>query len=113
MPTPTDLAARFIAKLWHAQPRYDSAFGVLAVKDWDTGDWSNHPVASYSPDPPNTANLTGVNDLYFTPCLFTDPRAKKEFALPSRILYADLDEVDPRKLTIPASLAWETSPGKF
>jgi AAA domain/RepB DNA-primase from phage plasmid len=115
MPSPTsDLAAHFIAKLWSLQPHEPrEPFGILAVKDWDTGDWSNHPVAAYSPNPPNTANLEGADDLYFTPCLFDQPRARKEFAAPSRILYADLDEVDPVALDLCPTLAWETSPDHF
>jgi hypothetical protein len=113
MPSTSDLAARFIAKLWHAQPHYDGAFGVLAVKDWDTGEWTNHPISAWSPDPPNTANLEETSDLYFAPCLFSQPRALKEYVQPSRILYADLDEVDPRTLDIAPSLAWETSPEHF
>lgn len=113
MPTTTDLAARFIAKVWAAQPHHSGLFGILATKDWNTGEWANHPCSAFSPNPPNTTNLEGCDDLYFTPCLFNAPRAQKEYAEPSRVLYADLDEVDPRNLDIPPSLAWETSPDRF
>lgn len=113
MATTTDLAAKFIAKVWAAQPHHNGLYGVLATKDWDTGEWSNHPVSAFSPAPTNTANLEGADDLYFTPCLFTQPAARKEHAEPSRVLYADLDEVDPRTLDIPPSLAWETSPHRY
>lgn len=115
MPTSTsDLASRFIAKLWSVQPHVNgNLFGVLATKDWDTGAWANHAVNPRSPNAPNTANVEGTDDLYFTPCLFDAPRARKEHAQPSRVLYADLDEVDPRKLDIAPTLAWETSPGHF
>jgi hypothetical protein len=112
--TTTDLAARFIAKMWRLQPHYDGLFGVLATKDWDTGAWDNHPIDAFSDDPPASAEIERHPDLYFAPCLFDAPRAKKENAQPSRILYADLDEVDPRTLDdFPPSLAWETSPDHF
>lgn len=113
MPTTSDLAARFIARMWAAQPHHAGLFGILATKNWDTGEWTNHPCSAFSPNPPNTVAVEGADDLYFTPCLFNEPRARKDHAEPSRLLYADLDEVDPNTLDIPPSLAWETSPDRF
>ena len=54
-------------------------------------------------------------DLYWCPAIFT-PEAqgrRKESVLPGRILYADLDPVDPRGVAIRPTVAWESSPGRF
>lgn len=53
-------------------------------------------------------------ELYFCPHGFNQPRRKKEFAAPLRILYSDLDSVDPRPLDdLMPTYAWETSPNRF
>lgn len=53
-------------------------------------------------------------DLYFTPNLFSRPRRRKELVLPSRWLYADLDQVDPHTIDDPQpTIAWESSPGRY
>lgn len=55
------------------------------------------------------------SDLYWCPAIFR-PEAKgrrKEGILPGRILYSDLDPVDPREVPIRPTVAWESSPGRF
>ena len=43
------------------------------------------------------SNTFGM-DIYFCPTLLSEPSRKKEYVLPSRVLYADLDECHPRHL---------------
>jgi hypothetical protein len=52
-------------------------------------------------------------DLYFCPNAFQGPSRQKQLTLPSRILYQDLDESDPRDLPLEPELWWETSPGRY
>jgi hypothetical protein len=52
-------------------------------------------------------------DVYFCPHGFSEPKRKKEFAVPPRVLYADLDEADPHLLKVTPSIAFESSPGRF
>lgn len=52
-------------------------------------------------------------DIYFCPHGFTKPERKKEFAVMPRMLWADLDEADPRKLKPKPTIAIESSPGRF
>lgn len=52
-------------------------------------------------------------DVYFCPVVFSQPRRKKEFALPTNLLWADLDPVHPDKCRIKPSIAWESSPGRY
>ena len=52
-------------------------------------------------------------DCYFCAHGFTRPRRKKEFAVPPRLLFADLDEVDPAEIAWRPTIAIESSPGRF
>ena len=53
------------------------------------------------------------NDLYFSPLAFSERQRKNAHVFRPRVLFADLDPVDPRDLTIRPTIAWETSPGMF
>jgi hypothetical protein len=54
-------------------------------------------------------------DVYFCPTKLTRRRRRKEYVAPSKFLWADLDEADPRDLkqAIKPTHAWESSPGRF
>lgn len=55
------------------------------------------------------------DDLYFCPNLFNGKRRQEELVYAEMALYADLDEVDPRKLPSGRrpTIAWESSPGRY
>lgn len=53
------------------------------------------------------------DDLYFTPNLFSSKKRLENYAEPERVLYADLDPVDPSGLEQRPTIAWETSPGRY
>lgn len=55
------------------------------------------------------------NDLYWCPSIFEYPHRKVEYAMDEHALWADLDEVDPRRISYEyaPSTAWETSPGRY
>lgn len=98
----------FLRKVWDAQPDADHAF--LAVKDWEAGTWSDHPVTL----PLEDDDVGDDPDLYFAPVLFKERRRLKQHACGGVWLFADLDEVDPASLGyLPPQVAWETSPGRF
>lgn len=52
-------------------------------------------------------------DIYFCPHGFSKAERKKEFAVKPKMLWADLDETDPRKIKPKPSIAIESSPGRF
>lgn len=51
-------------------------------------------------------------DLYYCPNLFSEPVRNREFVQNPKWLYADLDAVDPRKLSLKPTLAIQSSPGR-
>jgi len=55
-----------------------------------------------------------LDDLYFAPNLFDGKRRIEQNVSPERVLYADLDPVDPNGLgALRPTIAWESSPGHF
>lgn len=54
------------------------------------------------------------DDLYFAPNLFDGKRRIEQNVAPEKVLYADLDPVDPGQLgDLRPTIAWESSPGHF
>ena len=53
------------------------------------------------------------DDLYFAPNVFKGRRRVEELVMPERVLYADLDPVNPEKLPEKPTIAWESSPGRY
>jgi hypothetical protein len=58
---------------------------------------------------------TGPLDLYWAPVVFNKPRRSEKTAGSTNVLYADLDEVDPRSLPkhLKPTAAWQSSPGRY
>src|SRR5262249_29254623 len=57
-------------------------------------------------------NKDGCN-VYFCPHGFNKKSRTKECAALPRLLYADLDEADPRDIAIRPTIAWESSPDRY
>lgn len=55
------------------------------------------------------------DDVYFCPNKFYGKKRSEEQLLPERVMYADLDAVDPRKLDAvdQPTIAWQSSPGRY
>lgn len=54
------------------------------------------------------------DDLYFTPALFNAKRRTEQNVDAERVLWADLDPVDPHTLgDLRPTIAWESSPGRY
>jgi hypothetical protein len=52
-------------------------------------------------------------DIYFCPFGFNHARRTKENAVFTKMLWSDMDFVDPRTCKIKPTIVWETSPGKY
>lgn len=100
-----------IDRVWKDQP---GKFFFFSTKD-RAGNWKDHPF--------KRSQFNGIQafldenadkDLYWCPHGFTKPRRLKRYAEIPKLLWADLDESDPREMPefLP-SVAWESSPGRF
>lgn len=52
-------------------------------------------------------------DQYFCPNAFSKPRRKRQYALPTRFGWCDIDESDPDAYDPWPSLVWKTSPNRY
>src|SRR6476646_1674547 len=101
------LAKAFLQNVWNQQ-QHNKGYAFLAYKNSDT--WHDVPINLHEriEELPNKGR-----DLYFCPYIFSKPKRQKRYALTTPWLHADLDEVDPNTLALPATTAWETSPGRW
>ncbi len=51
--------------------------------------------------------------LYFCPLPFSGNKRRRDLVIGSSLLWADLDEANPRTIIPIPSIAWETSPGRY
>lgn len=99
-----------IDRLWKAQP---GKYFCLSTKS-RSGEWKDHfftrsqfnTIKSFIDDNQD-------KDLYFCPHGFRKARRLKEYAEIPKLLWADLDETDPRELDLMPTVAFESSPGRF
>lgn len=99
-----------IDHLWAKQP---GKFFFVATKS-ASGKWDEHffrrrdirKLRSFLRDNQD-------KDIYFCPHGFSQPRRLKGNAELPTMLWADMDEVDPRTCDIKPSIAFESSPGRF
>lgn len=101
----------FLLRLWKEQP---GKWFFLCTKD-RTGEWRDHPFRrSDFQSIPKFVEANADKDLYFCPHGFTKNRRLKRYAEIPKLLWADLDESDPREASdfLP-SIAWESSPGRY
>jgi DNA replication protein DnaC len=99
-----------ILRIWQQQA---GKYFCIATKDI-RGKWVDHFFSR------NEFKLIGKflkknkdKDLYFCPHGFDRKRRLKKYAVAPKLLYADLDEVNPGTLKIKPTILIESSPGRF
>lgn len=100
-----------VLTLWKNQP---GKFFCISTKS-GAGVWKDHFFAKSDFDSiPNFIKSNEDKDLYFCPHGFNQRRRRKVDAEIPKLLWADLDEADPRTFdTLIPTLAWESSPGRY
>ena len=111
MPTSTE---RLLEVVWGNR----NGFVFLPHKDatdpeYPKRGWHETQGYEYRGSLPNLQDLPQHADLYFCPVVFSKNKRRKENALPTNILWADLDPVHPDSCLVRPSIAWESSPGRY
>lgn len=100
-----------VVQLWRQQP---GQYFCISTKDPDSGRWKDHFFSRDDLDQvPRFVREHRDQNLYFCPHGFSKPKRRKEYAVMPKVLWADLDEADPRKVPIEPTVAWESSPGRY
>lgn len=89
-----------------------SGFVFLPYKE-QPNNWHETLGIPYTGALPSLPELPGKSDQYFCPVVFSQPKRRKEYALSTNLLWADLDPVHPDTCRIKPSVAWESSPGRY
>lgn len=99
----------FLETLWAKQPGDYFCISTKSV----TGSWQDRffKRKDFKYIEPTLEEFKSHN-LYFCPHGFNKPRRIKANAVAPKLLFSDLDEVDPRRLRIRPTIAIESSPGR-
>lgn len=103
---------RLLHAVWGNRNGYVSLPYKIRETDPAKG-WHETALVPYSGSVTEFQEPHGKADRYFCPVVFSHPKRKKEYALPTNVLWADLDPVDPNTCRIKPSVAWESSPGRY
>lgn len=99
-----------IDRLWRQQP---GKFFFLCTKN-SRGEWKEHAFSRKELDDVDTFIKENKDkDIWFCPHGFSRDRRLKPYAVPGNLLWADLDEADPRKCEVKPTIAIESSPGRY
>lgn len=100
-------------KIWKDQP---GKYFFISSKD-RKGKWVDHPFRrGQFGEVKDFLEKNLDKDLYWCPHGFTHPRRLEKYAEIPKLLWADLDGVDPRELDdkhLMPTAAWESSPGRY
>jgi hypothetical protein len=97
-----------VAELWARQP---GEWFCLSTKS--DGHWRDYFFGHDRHDVTAFAKDHGQDNVYFCPHGFDAPRRRKEHAVLPRLLWADLDAVDPSGIDLTPSVAIRSSPGRY
>lgn len=95
----------FCAAVWAKQPRGYAFMGARYRGHWTFYAYDSHELKA----DPRDWELKEGEDFYFCPIVFSKPERKREYAMPSRWLYADLDYAPLEELPLEPSCVWRTS----
>lgn len=102
--------------IWLKQTQGGKPYFCISTKRVKDGQWRDHFFRW-----PNFAQLEELLEdhpgdkynLYFCPLPFSRPYRRREYVLGSMMLWADIDNADPRAMSPEPSILWESSPGRW
>jgi hypothetical protein len=108
----TTVITKFLHDVW-AYHEEDSYVCICARRSTDKRFYT-HPVRPHD-ERRIQKIVSGFDDydLYFTPNSFSEQKRRRQYALPTRYAWCDLDGGDPDRLPICPQALWMTSPGRY
>lgn len=102
--------ADFLGRLWQYE---DSAYTFIGTRIGDQ--WQDHPIAGNRRKRIReilVEHSPRQYDLYFCPNAFRKPMRRKQYALPTRYAWCDIDDADLSRYDPQPNILWRTSPGR-
>jgi hypothetical protein len=108
----------FLRDIWDTWHLVGPAYAFLAFKDVRTGEWIDRAIDVSAFDARPISKLLSRYgrwdyNQFFCPNLFSEPHRQKQYSLPTRFGWCDMDASEPQDYDPWASLVWQTSPGHF
>lgn len=103
--------ADFLVTLWQYE---ESAYTFIGTRLGDK--WQDHPITGNRRKRIREilkAHSAREYDIYFCPNAFSKPIRRKQYALPSRYAWCDIDDAHPHVYDPLPNILWETSPGRY
>lgn len=99
-----------ITRLWRQQP---GKYFCISTKS-ESGHWRDHFFEkSEFAQVRNFLDRHRKYNLYFCPHGFSKPRRLKQYAIMPKLLWSDMDEIDPTTVKYQPTVAIESSPGRY
>lgn len=107
---------KFLKKVWSLQAKRGYYF-CISTKKYSSGRWQDHflgwPIKAIEIKRLLAKFSDSEYHLYFCPLPFRKPKRDRELVTGSRLLWADLDESNPRSIDPVPQIAWQSSPGRY
>ena len=106
--------AKLLKEIWSYQQPPKGSFVFISTKTL-SGVWRDHNLKWPVRLPDITELLNDSVNCYFSPNIYIKPKRRSQYAIGNRLLWSDLDEVDPRNINvdIKPAIAWESSPKRY
>lgn len=109
----------FLRRIWTQQPTTKGAYYCVSTKEV-SGKFRDHFFSTIDSaekfvEDAIRANNAGARacNVYFAPNLFKLPRRIKENVLPSKLLFSDLDRINPSSCGCRPQVAWKSSSNRY
>lgn len=109
-PTARWCATEFLRTLWQSE---EPAYTFIGTRLGNQ--WQDHPIQGNRRKQIEeilTAYHPKKYDIYFCPNAFSKPMRRKQYALPTRYGWCDIDDADVKGYKPEPNMLWRTSPGR-
>ena len=108
----------FLQRIWNFEKdKSEPVYNFVGFKEVTTGKWVEHAVVASEGFYKVSRLLRKYSrydyDQYFCPNPFSKPRRKRQFALPTRFCWCDIDNGDPETFRPRPTMLCETSPSRY
>lgn len=102
----------FLTKVWSLHSNTQPTYYCISTKI-PNGPFKDYFFQNIDEAVGFAERMNGSRNVYFAPNAFSIKRRKKENVIPSRVLYADLEERSPEKLFLRPNIAWASSTNRY
>lgn len=108
---------KFLLRTWRLQEPKKGFYFCLATLSQSSKKWSDHffkwPVKKEDIEDFIEKYPLDKYNIYFCPTPFINPKRKKSYVIGSKLLWADLDHVNPRDCEHEPQIAWKSSDKRY